>query len=160
MPLSEHVYCVATTLKMTEQVKQQICIKFWVKRFQVKLFGRFKGCSYGPLVFGNFIITTCPLKHQALCRGFWWNIKSPRWLSLPTVQIWPPATSRFSPNSNHLWKEEILDHWWDSENNNKAVDGDWENCVRSQGAYFEGDWGIIVLCTMFLVSRIFFNKCL
>ena len=27
-----------------------------------------------------------------------------------------------------------------------------ENCVRSQGAYFEGDWGIIVLCTMFLVS--------
>ena len=27
----------------------------------------------------------------------------------------------------------------------------WENCVRSQGAYSEGDWGIIVLCTMFLV---------
>ena len=26
------------------------------------------------------------------------------------------------------------------------------NCVRSQGAYFEGDWGIIVLCTLFLVS--------
>ena len=40
-----------------------------------------------------------------------------------------------------------------------AVD-DWENCVRSQGAYFEGNWGIIVLCTMFLVSCIFFSKCL
>ena len=26
------------------------------------------------------------------------------------------------------------------------------NCVRSQGAYFEGDWGVVVLCTMFLVS--------
>ena len=36
----------------------------------------------------------------------------------------------------------------------------WENCVRSQGAYFEGDWGVIVLCTTFLVSCIFFNKCL
>ena len=36
----------------------------------------------------------------------------------------------------------------------------WENCVRSQVAYFEGDWSIIVLCTMFLVSCIFFNKCL
>ena len=36
----------------------------------------------------------------------------------------------------------------------------WENCVRSQGAYFGGDWGTIVLCTMFLVSCIFFNKCL
>ena len=35
-----------------------------------------------------------------------------------------------------------------------------ENCVRSQGAYFEGDRGIIILCTMFLVSCIFFNKCL
>ena len=28
----------------------------------------------------------------------------------------------------------------------------WENGVRSQGAYFEGDRGIIVLRTMFLVS--------
>ena len=27
-----------------------------------------------------------------------------------------------------------------------------ENFVRSQVAYFEGDWGVIVLCTVFLVS--------
>ena len=32
--------------------------------------------------------------------------------------------------------------------------------MRSQGAYFEEDLSIIVLCTMFLVSYIFFNKCL
>ena len=49
-------------------------------------------------------------------------------------------------------REEISDHWWDSGKYDRAVDGDWKNCVRSQGAYFEGDWGIIVLCTMFLVS--------
>ena len=36
-----------------------------------------------------------------------------------------------------------------------AADSDWENCVRSQGAYFEGDRGVIALCTMFLVSCIF-----
>ena len=30
--------------------------------------------------------------------------------------------------------------------------------MRSQGAYFEGDLGVIVLCTMFLVPCIFFNK--
>ena len=37
----------------------------------------------------------------------------------------------------------------------------WENCVRSQGTYFEGDFeGIIVLCTMFLVGSIFFNESL
>ena len=30
----------------------------------------------------------------------------------------------------------------------------WENCVRSQGASFEGDWGIIVLvhCFLYIVS--------
>ena len=31
MPLSEHVYCVAITLKMTEQVEQGIYIKFCIK---------------------------------------------------------------------------------------------------------------------------------
>ena len=31
MPLSEHVYCVAITFKMTEQAEQQICIKFCIK---------------------------------------------------------------------------------------------------------------------------------
>ena len=31
MPLSEHVYCVAVTFKMTERVEQGICIQFCVK---------------------------------------------------------------------------------------------------------------------------------
>ena len=57
-------------------------------------------------------------------------------------------------------REEISDHWWDSGKCDGAADGDWENCVRSQAAYFEGDWGIIVLCTMFLVSCILFSQCL
>ena len=35
---------------------------------------------------------------------------------------------------------------------NRAADSDRENCVRSQGAYFEGDWGVIVLCTVCPVS--------
>ena len=35
----------------------------------------------------------------------------------------------------------------------------WQDCVRSQSAYF-GDWDIIVLCIMFLVFCVFFNKCL
>ena len=49
-------------------------------------------------------------------------------------------------------REEISVHWWDSGKYDGAAEGNWENCVRSQGAYFEGDWGVIVLCTMFLVS--------
>ena len=31
MPLSEHVYCVAVTFKMTEQVEQGICRIFCIK---------------------------------------------------------------------------------------------------------------------------------
>ena len=51
-----------------------------------------------------------------------------------------------------LEREEILDCWWDSVKSDWKADGDWENCVRSQGAYFKGGWGIIARCTMFLVS--------
>ena len=54
-------------------------------------------------------------------------------------------------------REEISDHRWDSGKYNGVADGDWENCVKSQHAYFEGDWGVIVLCTIFLVFGIFFN---
>ena len=44
MPLSDHVYCVVVTFKMTEQIEQQICIKFCVKleHSSVKLFGWFR----------------------------------------------------------------------------------------------------------------------
>ena len=31
MPFSEHVFCVANAFKMTEQVEQQICIRFCIK---------------------------------------------------------------------------------------------------------------------------------
>ena len=66
----------------------------------------------------------------------------------------------FPKNKITFEREEISDHQWDLGEYYGAADGNWENCVRSQGAYFEGDWGIIALCTMFLVSCIFFNKCL
>ena len=57
-------------------------------------------------------------------------------------------------------REEISDPQWDSGKYNGVADGNCVNCVRSQGAYFEGDWSVIVPCMMFLVSCIFFNKCL
>ena len=57
-------------------------------------------------------------------------------------------------------REEISDCPWDSGKYDGAADGNWENCVGSQGAYFEGDRGMIVLSTMFLVFCIFLSKCL
>ena len=115
-------------------------------------------------------------------RGNWWLAASPWQHSHSCITS---HTEFFGKTSNHpgdsdpleprfgdLWlltfpktgiifeMQEILDPQWDSEKYDRAADGDWEKCVRSQGAYFEGDWGAIVLCTMFLVSCLFFSKCL
>ena len=49
-------------------------------------------------------------------------------------------------------REKISDYWWDSGKYNGAANGNWENYVRSLGAYSEGDWGITAICTMFLAS--------
>ena len=57
-------------------------------------------------------------------------------------------------------REKTSHRWWDSGKYDRTADDNLENSVSSQGAHFEGDWGVIVLCTMFLVSCIFFNKCL
>ena len=54
-------------------------------------------------------------------------------------------------------RKQISDCRWDLRKYDGAADG---GCVRSQGACFEVDWGIIALYTMFLVSCIFFTKCL
>ena len=129
--------------------------------------------NYGNVI-GSFIMTThllmqvssriitgwyvMILVHHILCRVFWWNIKSPRWLSPHTAQIWHPVTPGFFPTKIIFEREEISDHQWDSGKYDRATDSELGDCVRSQGAYFEGDWDIIVLWTMFLVSCIFFSK--
>ena len=161
MPSSEHVYCVAIAFKMTEHSNKSasnfvlsLNIPLW------KVFGWLRRPQLWATVTGSFITTMCLLMHHISCRVFWQHIKSSRWLS--------PLQPRFSV----LWllafckikitfeREDISDYWWDSGKYDRAADGDGENYMRSQGAYFKGDWGVIVLCTVFLVSRIFFNKCL
>ena len=91
---------------------------------------------------------------------FWWNIKSPRWLNPPTAQFGALQLLAFFKTKITFEREEISDHWWDSGKHSWAAEGKWENCVRSRDAYFEGEWGVIVLCTVFLVSCIFINECL
>ena len=51
-------------------------------------------------------------------------------------------------------RQRISDRRWNSGKHSWAADGDWVNYVKSQGTYFEGDWYIIVLYKMFLVSSI------
>ena len=45
---------------------------------------------------------------------------------------------------------EISDHWWDSRKYDRAADGNWEDCVRSQSAHFEGNWNKI-RCFLYIV---------
>ena len=162
MPSNEHVYCVSVTFKMTKQVEQQIYIIFCAK---------LEHSSAG----------TIQMIQKATAMGNWW-LASSSWQHacsyITTHAEFFGETSNLSgdlaplkPRFGALWllafpktkmtfgREEILDHWWDSGKYDGAADGDQENCVRSHGAYFEGNWSIIVLCTMFPVSCIFFNKC-
>ena len=76
MPLSEHMYCVAASFEMTEQVEQHIYIKFCIK-LEHSFSDDSKGHSYGHLVIGSFI-TTHLLMHHISCRVFWRNIKLPK----------------------------------------------------------------------------------
>ena len=162
MLLSEHVHCVAITFKMTEPGEQWICIKFYVKleHFSVEIIWMIqkaaalgswwlaapsgqcaRSCITSPAVFGE--TSNSP------------GDSAPRQPRFSTLQLlaFPKTKITFE-------REEISGHWWDSWKYSRVADGDGENCVSSQGACFEGDWGILVLCTMFLVSCTFFNKCL
>ena len=79
-----------------------------------------EGHSYGQLVIGSFITTVCLLIYHILCRVFWQNMKSPRWLSLlqPTFgALWLLA---FPKTEISFEMEEISDCqrfrkiWWGS----------------------------------------------
>ena len=157
MPLSEHVYSVTVTFKMTGWVEQRICTKFCIK-------------------LSHSFMETIQMTQKTAAMNYWWLAASSQQCAHSCITS---HAEFFGETSNHsgdsaalqprfdtLWllafpktkitfeRAEILAHWWDSGKCNGVADGNWENCVRSQGAYFDGDWGIIVLCTIFLVSSL------
>ena len=161
MLLSEHVYRMEIAFKMTEQIEQWICIKFCTK-------------------LQHSSMETMLMTQKAAAMGNWWLAAS-SWQCAQSCIT--PCAEFFGETSNHPGdsvplqpifdtlqllafpktkitseRKEIWDHQWDSGKYDTPADGDWENCVRSQGAYLEGDRGIIALCTMFLIACIFFNK--
>ena len=125
-----------------------------------KLCGWFRRPQLWATVMRSFITIQPALMHHVLCRDFWWDIQSPRWLSPLQPRFGAPHLLAFPKTKIIFEREEISEHQWDQGKCVRAAYGNWENCVRSQGAYFEGDWGVIVQCPMFLVSCISFNKCL
>ena len=96
--------------------------------------------------------------HHISGRVLWWNIKSPRWLSPTTAQIWSPVTSVLSPKLKSPLK------------------GEWFQTMMRSRKIQQGSWWILgELCEvprcllwkglrrhrpMYNVSCILFNKCL
>ena len=150
-------------IQMTAWEQQRICIKFHVK-------------------LKHSSTETIQMVQKAAAMGNWrseassWQCASSCIMSraefLGETPNQPADSASLQPRFGTLWllafptskitfeREEIPEHWWNSGKFNRTVNGYWENCVRSQSAYSEGDWDTVVLCTMFLVSCIFFNKCL
>ena len=156
MLLSEHVYCMAVAFKMTEQVEQWICIKFFIK---------VEHSSVETIWMGNWWLVASSWQCAHSCTTsyaefFGETSNHPGDSVPPTAQVCHSASSGFSQKLKSPLKGKISDLQWGSGKYDGAADGNWENCVRSQGAYFGGYWGVIVLYTMLPVSYIFFNKCL
>ena len=113
-----------------------------------------EGCRYGQPVTGNFIMTTRQLMHHVSCRVFTKTLSHPGH-SAPLQPRFGVLWHRASPKTKITFEmEEISDSWWDSGKYNGATDGNWENCVRSQGAYFEATEASssCVQCFLYLVS--------
>ena len=153
MPLSVHVYCVAIAIKMTEQVEQWICIRFCVKLEHPpwKLFGWLRRPHLWATGDWQLHHDNVPTHASHLMQS-----------SRVRYSNHPGDSASLHPRFGALWllafpktkitfeREEIQDHQWVSGIYEEAAGGNWENCVRSQGTYFEGGWGVII----------FFSKCL
>ena len=148
---------------MTEWVWQRICVKFCIKleHSSTETIWMIKQAA----AMGNWWLAASSWQWTCSCitsrEEVFWETSNhpgdssplqPRFGALQFLAF--PKTKSPLKGKRYQTISEI------QENMMGAADGDWEDCVRSQGAYFEGDWGVIVLCTMFLVSCIFFNKCL
>ena len=164
MLLSEHVYCVVVRFKMTDRVKQQICIKFCIKLEHsstetIRMIQKAAATGNWWLAASSWQCARSCITHASHAEYFGETSNHPG--DSAPLQPWSGALGLLAfPKSKSLLKGKISDHRWNSGKYDGAADGDGENCMRSQGAYFEGDWGVIVLCTVFLVSCIFFNTCL
>ena len=139
--------------------KGSVVLRAWSLNISLwKLFGWFRRPQLWATGDWQLHHDNKSLMHHTSCRGFWQNIKSPRWLSPTTAQIWCPATSGLSENWSHLWKGRDIRRsirftkiWWSS----------WwqlgELCEVPRCLLWRG---LTYHCPMYNVSCIFFNKCL
>ena len=149
---------------MTEQVEQWICITFsmklehssmwelfgWIRRLQLWTPGDWQLHQGNVPAHASRLMQTFLVKHQIL------QVTKP-----PYSPDLAPCNFWLFPKLKSLLKRkrfQTIDEIQEDTRVQLMAIGRTEWGV--EGAYFEGDWGIIVLCTIFLVSCILFNKCL
>ena len=71
--MSEHVYCVAVTFKVTEQVEQRICLRFCIKleHSSAETIRMIQKAAATGSCDGQLHQTMRLLMHHVSCRGFW-----------------------------------------------------------------------------------------
>ena len=155
MLLSENVYCVANIFKMTAWVEQWIFIKFsvnfehscaeilwWFRKLQLWATGDWQLHRDNVPTHASCLIQRFLVKHQIIqvTQHPW----QPRFGAL-ILLAFPKTKITFE-------REEISDYQWDSGKYDWSADGDWENCVWSQCAYFEGTEALVsyVQCFLYL----------
>ena len=140
--MSEHVYCVASTFKMTEGVEQQFCIKFCVK-LEHSSMGTI-GMTQKAAAMANLCLAASSRQRACSCitsctEFFGKTPNHPGDSACPLQLKLAPCDFWFFLKLKSLEREETSDHRRDSGEYDGVADGVWENCVRSQGTYFEGD---------------------
>ena len=152
--------CVAVIFKMTEWVEQWIYIKFCLKLEHSSLKTIWK--TQKAAAMGNWWLAASSPQHVHSCitsrAEFFGETSNHPGDSAPLQRRFGAlGLLAFTKTKITFEREEISDHQWDSGKYSGAADGDWENCVRSQGACFEGDWGIIVLCVSSSIKYLYFS---
>ena len=134
----------------------------WLSHMSKSCSHDLEGHSCGQLVIGSFSMTTNTLRHRVSCSFLFAKHQITPVTQPPYSPDLVPCDFWLFPKLKSPLKGKRFQTIDEIQENMKGqlADEDWENCVRSQDAYFEGDWVIIVLCTMFLISCIFLNKCL
>ena len=147
---------VPVTFKVTEQVEQQICIKFSLnpKHSTAETIWMIqKAADMGNLWF---TASTQQCTHSCITSHavFWQNVKSPRWLGPLQPRFGNLGLLAFPKTKITFKREGISDHRRDSGKYNRAADSYWENCVRSQGATLKRTEASLscVQCFLYLVS--------
>ena len=143
---------------MTEQVEKLICIKFYIKLEYSST--ETIGMNQKAATMGNSWLASSTQQHTCSC------IMSYAEIFVETSNH-PDDSAPLQPRFDTLWllafpktktkimeRENISDHWWDSGKYDGAADGNWENCVRSQGSYLKGTEASLshVQCFLYLVS--------